>query len=420
MKGYPAKVAYLDRKRTEALMAVNNLDALILLSPESFYYATGAAPGVATMWRTAGAVAVLVPANANESECAVVSDLFAEQFRSSSHISDIRESPIWVETSTLDSIDANTTAPQLIANAWEREGRAPDFNRPATFDPAICYRHLADALSEAGLSNGRIGFEGAALTFSDYELFHSLLSKVELVDASNVIARLKMIKSDREIDNLRQAVQLAECGIRAVQQAIVVGVTRNELATCWKKSIKQHQGDVALSDSWEYISVGANPWGGNKAVQIGDLVKVDVGCLVDGYTSDSGRTFVVGSPNQLQSSLFDALLAGFAAGSTLLRPGVPLSDVHSATLQAIRAAGFPGYTRGHFGHGLGSGVGSEQWPFISADATAVFEPGMVMAFECPWYINGLGGMIVENQVLITHDGHEMMNSLPLELTEIQI
>jgi len=372
------------------------------------------------MWRTAGAVAVLVPANANESECAVVSDLFAEHFRRSSHISDIRESPIWVETTTLESIDTTASPTELIANAWERAGRVQNFNRPTTFDPAICYRHLADALSSAGLSNGRIGFEGSALTLSDYELFQSILCKAELVDASDVVARLKMIKSADEIDNLRQAVQLAECGIRGVHDAIGIGITRNELATGWKQAIEQHQGDVALSGNWEYISVGPDPWGGNKAVQRGDLVKVDVGCLVDGYTSDSGRTFIAGPPTQLQSSLFDVLLAGFAAGSKLLRPGVALSDVHSATLKAIRAAGFPAYTRGHFGHGLGSGVGSEQWPFIAADAKVVFEPGMVMAFECPWYINGLGGMIVENQVLITQDGHEMMNSLPLELTEIQI
>ena len=69
---------------------------------------------------------------------------------------------------------------------------------------------------------------------------------------------------------------------------------------------------------------------------------------------------------------------------------------------------------------MGAGLGSEEWPFISADATVVFEPGMVIAFECPWYITGLGGFIIENQVLITEDGHEMMNSLPLDLIQIAI
>ena len=135
-------MAYLDRSRAESLMDNAQLDALILLSPESFSYATGASAGVATMWRTAGAVAVLIPAKADEPECAVVSDLFAEQFRRSSHIDDIRESPIWVETTTLESLDTHVPASTLIADAWANSGRSEAFNRPTTFDPAICYRHL--------------------------------------------------------------------------------------------------------------------------------------------------------------------------------------------------------------------------------------------------------------------------------------
>ena len=393
-------------------------DALILLSPESFYYATGAPAGVATMWRTAGAVAVLVPASCNEPETAIVSDLFADIFRRSSHITDIRESPIWVETTTLEAIKPDSPASEVIHNAWESAGRKTGFNRPATFDPLVCYQHLSDALSERGMAGSRIGYEGTALTMNNFGLLHKALPQTDLIDATDLIARLKMVKSESEIENLRQAVTLAEHGIAAVRQSIEYGITRNELATSWQGAIEQNRNDVNLTSSWEYISVGPDPWGGNKAVEQGDLVKVDVGCLVDGYTSDTGRTFVFGGPSELQTDIFNALLEGFKTGSELLRPGVALSEVHHATLAAIRRAGFPGYTRGHFGHGLGASVGSEQWPFISADATAVFEPGMVMAFECPWYLNGLGGMIVENQLLITDDGHEMMNTLPLELTVV--
>lgn len=409
-------MAYLDRNTAEKRMADAGLDALILLSPESFYYATGAPAGVATMWRSAGAVAVMVPANAKEPETAIASDLFADIFRRSSHITDLRESPIWVETTTLDNIHSDLPAASLIQSAWDSAGRSANFNRPATFDPKVCYQHISDALTERGLAGGRIGYEATALTVSDYAVFQNALPRAKLIDASDVIARLKMVKSEPEIANLRQAVELAEHGICAIQQSIAPGVTRNELAQSWQLAIEQNRADVALTGSWEYISVGPDPWGGNKAIESGDLIKVDVGCLVDGYTSDSGRTFVFGTATQLQTDIFNALLAGFDAGTQLLRPGVALSEVHSATLAAIRRAGFPAYTRGHFGHGLGASVGSEQWPFISADATAVFEPGMVMAFECPWYINGLGGMIVENQLLITEDGHQMMNTLPLDLT----
>jgi Xaa-Pro aminopeptidase len=250
------------------------------------------------------------------------------------------------------------------------------------------------------------------------DAFRAALGPVDLVDATEVIARLKMVKSPEEIASLRLAAAISETGIAALRDAIAPGVTRDALAAVWRKSVESHPESAALTGVWEYVSVGRNPWGGNAATQPGDLVKVDVGCLVRGYTSDTGRTFVLGVPSPVQARLHDALLQGFHAGTDLLRPGVPLSEVHRVTLAAIRRAGFPGYTRGHFGHGLGAGLGSEEWPFISASSDTVFEPGMVMAFECPWYIDGLGGMIIENQLLITEDGHEMMNRLPTDLVRI--
>ncbi len=413
-------MANLDRARAARLMSDARMDALLLFSPESFSYASGASPGVATMWRKAGAVAVLVPADPALAETAVVSDLFAANFRQASHIIDVRDSPIWVETTNLAAIDTTQSPEDLIRSAWTRAGREEGFARPTTFDPATCYRHLVDALKDHGLHRGRIGFEASAISVQEFAAFKAGFDGMDLVDASDVIARLKMVKSAPEIANLRLAAEIAESGIRSVAGAIAPGVTRDELAAAWTTGIHAHPEHGRLSGNWEYISVGPNPWGGNAAAQVGDLIKVDVGCLVQGYTSDTGRTFVLGPPSEVQSRIYDALASGFDAGLQLLRPGVPLSDVHAEATRAIRAAGFPGYSRGHFGHGLGAGLGSEEWPFISADATVAFEPGMVMAFECPWYIDGLGGMILENQLLITETGHEMMNTLPRALGQITV
>lgn len=411
-------MAHLDRQRASQLMSQAGIDGLILLSPESFIYATGASSGVATMWRRTGAVAVLVPAAPNIPETAIVSDLFARNFKKASHIKDVRESPIWVETTDLHGFDPSQDPEDIIASAWQEAGRAHGFARPTTFDPSVCYQHLADALAERGLDGAKIGFEASAVSVSDFPVMKHTLGDVELIDASEVLAKLKMVKSAGEIENLRKAVEIAESGIRAVQGAIAPAVTRQQLAGTWNAAIARHPDHADLSGAWEYISVGPDPWSGNASAQAGDLIKVDVGCLVNGYTSDTGRTYVLGAPEDLHARIHDALMKGFIAGSALLAPGIALAEVHVVTQDAIRAAGFSGYTRGHFGHGLGAGLGSEEWPFISADATTVLEPGMVMAFECPWYITGVGGLIIENQVLITETGHEMMNSLPLDLIEI--
>lgn len=408
--------AFLDRTRAQTLMEDAGIDALILLSAEGFRYATGAPAGVATMWRKAGAVAVLVPADAYLPEMAVASDLFAPSFRAASHITDLRESPIWVEALEADGFDIDAPAASQIAA--RRAARPVPSARPATFDAGQTYAHLRDALAERGLAQARIGVEFAAVSAEDLPILQQALTGVTLVDATRVIQRLRAIKAPGEVARLRQAVTLAETGIRAVQAAMRPGISRDALAAVWSDTIRANATGLNLTSAWEYISVGRNPWGGNAVAEPGDLIKVDVGCLIDGYTSDTGRTFVLGKPPRAAAEVHAALMAGFMAGFARLTPGTPLSEVHRVTTAAIRAHGFDSYARGHFGHGLGTGPGSEEWPFIAADSTEVVTPGMVLAFECPWYITGLGGFIIEDQVEITPDGQVSMNTLSRDLISV--
>lgn len=410
-------MAHLDRQRAQRLMGEAGIDALILFSPEAFRHATGASAGVATMWRRAGAVAVLVPADPGLPETAVVSDLFAPAFRHSSHITDIRESPIWVEALTLPDADMDAPAAAQLERLWQAAGRPPGNARPETFDPEVCFRHLADALGEKGLGAARIGIEYESVSAGGLPALVQALAPARLVDGTDVARRLRAVKTPAEIADLRAAVDIAETGISAVRDAIAPGVSRSELAAVWQAAIGARAAGLPMTGAWEYISVGDDPWGGDAVARRGDLVKVDVGCLVNGYTSDTGRTFAVGAASRLQAELYAALLAGFEAGLPLLRPGTPLADVHRAAQAAIRARGFPGYSRGHFGHSLGTGPGSEEWPFISAGSDALVEAGMVLAFECPLYITGVGGLIIEDQIEITADGPVSMNGLSRDLVE---
>ena len=84
----------------------------------------------------------------------------------------------------------------------------------------------------------------------------------------------------------------------------------------------------------------------------------------------------------------------------------------------MRARGFSSFARGHFGHGIGQNVWSEEWPYTGPGVDIVLEPGMVMAFETPFYVDGVGGFIIEDQLLVTADGHETMNTLPYEFLEL--
>ncbi|MCV9966289.1 Xaa-Pro peptidase family protein [Pararhizobium sp. BT-229] len=413
-------MAHLDRNRASRAMQAAGLDALLLLSPESFAYATGAPAGVAAMWRRCGAVAAVVPADTALTEAAVVTDLFEAAFRASSAIADIRINPIWVETADIRGMDAGSPE-ELIAAAWARQGRPAGFQRPETFDAATGFRLAAELLAARGLDKSRLGVEFDGLSVTDFRLLASALPDAELVDATDLVRRLKMIKSSTEIGYLRTAVELSEAGIVALRETIDIGISRDALAAAWETGVR---AEVArrnvqnLTGLWEYVSVGQNPWTKGRVVEQGDLIKVDVGCLIAGYTSDTGRTFVYGKPSSLQARLFGALQTAYDAGLPLLKPGIAMSEVHKVTTEAMAKAGFPGYTRGHFGHGLGASLGSEEWPFLSRQSDVIIEPGMVLAFETPWYVDGVGGMIIENQLLITADGHEIMNRLPSGLVSL--
>jgi Xaa-Pro aminopeptidase len=190
------------------------------------------------------------------------------------------------------------------------------------------------------------------------------------------------------------------------------------MTAIWREGARASAREAGLAPAggdWAYIAVGGDGFGPGGLARAGDLVKIDVGCVVDGYSSDGGRTAVIGAPNAVQRAVYDALRAGFDAGLELLKPGARLEEIHAEVSRTIWTRGLAHYRRGHFGHGVGASVWSEEWPFISADTDAIAEPGMVLAFETPYYIAGLGGFIIEDQFLIGEHGAEVMGEAPRDL-----
>jgi Xaa-Pro aminopeptidase len=403
----------IDRKRTEQLCREAGLDALVFFQPEAFRYAVGAPAGVATMWGRAGSAIALVPANASASIAAIASDHAAGAIRKQPEI-DLRTHRIWIDSADLAGAENITQ----INEAYHRSG--PVAERPETFDRTRCFELLSELLAERGLDRSRIGADLEFMPAADFFALKQALPDVDWVDGSLLLRRLRMIKSGAEIIRLRRAALAAEAGLVKLAETVRPGVSLAALSAAWKDGALASATDngFALSGHWDYISVGPDLADMSAIVTPGALIKADVGTLVDGYSSDGARTVVYGQPSPIAAEIFKALENAFAAGLEQLRPGNSFASVHTAMLGSMRRDGFSEYYRGHFGHSVGGGVGIEEWPFFSATSTEIIAPDMVVALEAPFYGQGLGALMIEDQFLITETGAECMTTLSRSLRDL--
>jgi Xaa-Pro aminopeptidase len=322
----------------------------------------------------------------------------------------------WVETADIRPwVNGSESAAVLVSRAQAQ--RPAGFARPAVFDARAAFGQLAQLLQRAGLSHARLGLDLDFWPVADYRLLCEVLPGVVWRDASATVSAIKVVKSAGEIERLQTAAAWAEAGMVHAIAAIHPGVDRAEIAQAWQEGVARavQVSGRRMSGQWEYITVGALPWQGGGRVQAGDVIKFDVGCLVDGYSSDSGRTFVCGQPRQRTQDIAKGLQDAFESGLEVLKPGQPMSDVHRRATKAMHRAGFVGYQRGHFGHSLGHDTFCEVAPFLAQAAHDLIEPGMVLAFETPFYVDGEGGFIIEDQFVITETGAVPAWGLPRAL-----
>ncbi len=410
-------MADINRMRAQRRLQALDVDALVLSKPESFQWATGAPAGVAGLFRRAGAALALVPTDASQPVAAVVTELFAGPARAALGEAQVRTHPDWVETADIRAALAATPdagLAELVHQAHKQAGRAPGFTRPAAFDASLAFSALGDLLRARGLARARIGLDLDFWPVADFLALREAMPRITWADASAAVGHIKALKSAAEITRLTQAAALAEAGMRHALTHAHVGATRDAIGGAWKDGVTQaaRASGARLSGQWEYTTVGAFPWQGGGALQRGDVLKFDVGCLIEGYSSDSGRTYVLGEARPRTRAIMAALEDAFAAGLEALRPGCLFSDVHGRATRAIHKSGLTSFSRGHFGHSLGHDTFCEMPPFLAAEAHVPIEAGMVLAFETPFYVDGEGGFIIEDQFLITDHGAQAAWSLP--------
>jgi Xaa-Pro aminopeptidase len=265
----------------------------------------------------------------------------------------------------------------------------------------------------------RIGFEANRATFGQiHALDKSIKDKagkevVELVPVEDILVNIRKVKDDHEIALIRKSAALAEEAFTAIRAEIKVGQSENYLAGLLVFELRSR----GASDSSFPVIVAAGTNSSLPHYRPGDVlvkndepVLIDWGALYDGYCSDLTRTLLLGRVSARMKEIYQVVLAAQLAAIKFLRPGVTTLQADRVARDVIDKAGY----KEQFGHGLGHGIGREIHELPTLRRTGGEEelrPGMVVTVEPGIYLPGEGGVRIEDDVLITHSGCEVLTSL---------
>jgi Xaa-Pro aminopeptidase len=290
--------------------------------------------------------------------------------------------------------------------------QCPDFE-------VIEYKNgLLDRLSALLKENGilKLGFEDAYITYRQYRQMIDKLEGFELTPVGEGVNLLRMIKDRQEIELMRTAASISEKALEHVVPMIRPGVTEREISRALEvfmieKGCSGPAFDFIVASGWR----SAMPHGvaSDKSIENGDFVTIDFGGKYMGYCSDMTRTFVVGKCSERQREIYDTVLNAQITALKTIRAGISCKEADGAARGIIEKTGYAG----SFGHGLGHGVGLmiHEAPVLGPKSETVLEVGMAVTVEPGIYIDGFGGVRIEDLVIVQEDGVENLNSFPKEL-----
>ena len=259
--------------------------------------------------------------------------------------------------------------------------------------------------------------EPLGMRVMEHDILREHFPNAQLVGADGLVQAMRLRKDPEEAEALRRAIAISESALDELLDTVRVGTIERELAS--------RLSSLLLGKGGEGISFGpivltgpnsALPHGvpGERAVEAGDILLIDFGTSSAGYHSDITRTFIVGAePDEQTRQVYEAVKAGNAAGCAACRPGATCDEVHHAAQDGIRTNEFADYMTHRTGHGLGLDV--HEPPSVMEGNRLTLEPGMVITVEPGLYLEGWGGVRIEDDMLITEDGAESLTTFSREL-----
>ena len=242
----------------------------------------------------------------------------------------------------------------------------------------------------------------------------------EMIALDDPVGGLRRVKHPEEMERIRRATKLAEAALTELLPKIEAGQSEQELALELELIMRRNGAEKAAFDL--IVASGENSAHPHhrpqkRRLQKGDLLLFDIGAQVDGYCCDLTRVFAVGEVPVRTLEIYDLVLRANRAGVAAVKAGASGKAVDAVARQVIDEGGH----KEHFGHGVGHGVGLEvhEAPSLSSVSEDTLETGMVVTVEPGVYLPGFGGTRIEDLVVVTKDGCEVLTSFPRDrLTEV--
>ena len=269
----------------------------------------------------------------------------------------------------------------------------------------------ADVLRRALAGVGtRIGIEKQYLSVANAELAAAVAPSAVFEGCDGLLAGLRAVKSEDEIATIRRACAIVDTVVERLGELGVPGATEAELAAECTRQLREEGGSALAFDPLVLTgSRSALPHGHPGSIELarGDLLICDIGVFVDGYAADITRTFVVGGePDERQREVFDVVHAAERAGIEAVRAGAPARMVDEAARRVITEAGYGPNFIHRTGHGLGLEV--HEGPYLTASSQEPLQAGNVVTVEPGIYIEGWGGVRIEDDVVVREGDAEVL------------
>lgn len=324
---------------------------------------------------------------------------------------------------TLALIPSAGAAPAFVVPALEQGQAQARSQLPMRFfawadadGPAAALAEAVAAAFGPGASGLTLAVEHTSMRVMELRALENAIPGLRTVDATPILAELRMIKDDQELAAIEQAVRIVELALRHTIDQICVGMTERELSRICTDAIIAAGAD---GESFENLIASgpnaANPHHNNtdRAFQPGDLIIIDCGARYGGYISDITRTVAIGQPSEEARRIYQLVLQANEAGRAACRPGATGVLIDAAARTVIEAGGYGQYFIHRTGHGIG--LETHELPNVMAGVDQPFMPGTTFTVEPGIYLPGVTGVRIEDDMVITPEGARTLTTFEREL-----